>query len=284
MNSSKYHFSVLPADVHKGRFFPLRIDQFLRLLIPELSKRKISEISKEGKLRVNNRKASPGEMLLGSEEILLEVILDPLIPSSKRISEKSSYTLEVIYEDEDMIAVCKPRGMHSVLQKHNDPLTLADLLADYYPAFVEAGRDPKESGLVQRLDYWTSGVILAAKNRKVWEFLHEQFLSKNVKKTYLAQINNTKIIPIIEKSEVKVEFFKQLNDKTLIRVLLRDGSRHIVRKTLAKAGFPLQGDIEYGGDIIIDDGFFLHAESLTFLSFKNESKNIQIPSAYFSSL
>jgi 23S rRNA pseudouridine1911/1915/1917 synthase len=259
-------FSIVPYASIEEDILPARIEVVLREVFPQYSRKVIAEHCTLGKILVNGRKTRKGKMLFGKEEIQFETLPEERIPSLKRsgiTSDPNRPKLNCLYEDEFIVAINKPRGMHSVLQKEEDPLTVADLLADYLPALLDAGRDKKESGLVQRLDYWTSGIMLACKTKVTWEFLHEQFVSGQVTKTYLAEIEppNGKI-PDYEEG-LRFELLETLPEKALLRVFSNDGSRHIVRKTLASMGYPLLGDKEYGSKYP-GKGFMLHAESITF--------------------
>jgi 23S rRNA pseudouridine1911/1915/1917 synthase len=277
---SEYRFSLLDDSFQKDLSLPARLDTVLREIFPLLSRKKIAVINDNNKLFVNDRPARPGDMLYGREEIFFEGQVEELLPSSGRPALSDIGVLpelNIIYEDEHIIAVNKPRGMHSVLQRHSDPLTLADLLADYEPKLITAGRNPGESGLVQRLDYWTSGILLACKERKDWEILHQQFVSKQVEKTYIAEIDkNISDLPTRHKSFV-FEIYKSLPESTLVRITLKDGSRHIVRKTFSDLGYPLLGDTEYDSPETAREGFFLHAETICFLNFNKRKLVLNAP-------
>lgn len=275
----------------------LRIDAFLRELPFGLSRAKARNLCESGEVSVGGRKAKAGLIVYGQEEI--EILLDviPVVPGTFRIIKEElqafevdpKLKMEVIYEDETLLCVRKPRGMHSVLQRLSDPFSLADIIASERPETRKAGRDVKESGLVQRLDYWTSGIILACKTRDTWEALHGEFLQKNVEKTYIALIEKGCKISLKDTPFNKIEQLgrdnKELhssdNRLELIRIYIKDGARHIVRKTLADMQRPLVGDIEYsspsrGHTCLVKEGasedqmsveregFFLHAESLRF--------------------
>lgn len=227
-------------------------------------------------------------MLQGKEQICILTNLEELTPSISRISSiqeanknEKIQEIEILYEDENIICLEKQRGMHSVLQQFNDPLTVADLLVSYNENCLLAGRDKKEGGLIQRLDFWTSGLMLAAKDRKTWEDLHEEFIKKRVKKTYLALVSKeSKNLNELFQDYTKgnlcfdwLEIVSEVSSSALIRVGLSDGSRHVVRKELSRSGFPLVGDEKFGTgnkkfyfENVIDkdpeEGFFLHAESI----------------------
>jgi 23S rRNA-/tRNA-specific pseudouridylate synthase len=258
------NFSVIGNPSKDLLSFPARLDYFMRLLFPDLTKKKFALICKNRNILLNGRLAKPGDLIHGKEEISFSYSFEKLVPSLSRIIEINKPNipkLNIIYEDEFILCIDKPRGMHSVLQKASDPVTLADLIADYCPDLINVGRDEKEAGLVQRLDFWTSGLIIAAKTKECWEYLHNEFKEKNVEKTYIAEIEKNYLNLPMFYNDAKLELFKELPDSMLIRITLRHGERHIVRKIFSSLNCPLIGDKEYGSKVE-KDGFFLHAESI----------------------
>ncbi len=109
---------------------------------------------------------------------------------------------EVIYEDEDLLAINKPAGLivHKVIrskvekkdlesriQHPEEETTLVDWLLSRYPEIKTVGDDPMtRPGIVHRLDKETSGVMLVARNQKTFEYLKGLFQGHEVQKTYLA--------------------------------------------------------------------------------------------------
>lgn len=91
----------------------------------------------------------------------------------------------LLYEDDDLLIVNKPCGIHSVEQRESDCASVAAALASYLPSLRTVSRDPLESGLVQRLDFETSGALIAAKNSSVWQRLRELLQEGEIKKHYL---------------------------------------------------------------------------------------------------
>ena len=77
--------------------------------------------------------------------------------------------LKTLYEDDFLLIVDKPRGIHSSKLYGSEQPALADVLLQYLPALADAGEDPLEAGLTHRLDYWTAGLLIVAKKRSAWE-------------------------------------------------------------------------------------------------------------------
>jgi 23S rRNA-/tRNA-specific pseudouridylate synthase len=169
---------------------------------------------------------------------------------------------KVVFEDESMFVFDKPREIHSVLLREDDPVTLADYAVTYYPEALYASPKELDGGLVQRLDYYTSGLCIVAKTSESWELIHSHLVNHQVLKTYQAKVDNKITSEDLQKAVggglfVGASNVSTGNDSSIVEVSLRDGSRHIVRKSLSRIGFPLIGDIDYKGPAGVGAGFFL---------------------------
>jgi len=203
----------------------------------------------------------------------LSVDPDPLAP----INEVEKVL--VLHEDEDLLAVEKPAGLLSVPGKEIN-YSLASIIKKQFPHI-------KGPGLVHRLDYETSGVVLIAKSLKIYQLLQKQFTSRTIKKTYVAILQNsithnkgTVRLPlradIINRPRQLVCFdqgkqatteYQQLNsDKNGVRVQFHPitGRTHQLRVHAAhKLGLnsPIVGDSLYGKR---GGRLFLHAQEIVF--------------------
>lgn len=108
-------------------------------------------------------------------------------------------TINILYEDEDLVAVNKPAGLVVHSDGRTKEETLVDWILEKYPGSEEVG-EPQggiiRPGIVHRLDRDTSGVLLIAKTQKGFEHLKKQFQDRTVKKTY-----NTFVYGIIKEDE-----------------------------------------------------------------------------------
>ena len=91
----------------------------------------------------------------------------------------------ILFEDEFLLIVDKPARLHSVENKASLEPSLATLLKTRSDLFTLASPREEDGGLVHRLDRDTSGIIVAAKTRDVWNALHQAFLSGEITKSYL---------------------------------------------------------------------------------------------------
>src|SRR3989338_2529370 len=97
--------------------------------------------------------------------------------------------LSIIYQDNDIVVVNKPAGIavHKGITEKGE--TLADWLVEKFPEMKKVGDEPElRPGIVHRLDKDTSGVLVAARNQKSFEFLKNQFQKREVVKKYLALV------------------------------------------------------------------------------------------------
>jgi 23S rRNA pseudouridine1911/1915/1917 synthase len=227
--------------------------------------------------------------------------------------------LDIIFEDPFLCVLNKPSGIHSVNLSAEDKAepSIASLLIQYDPAFEIASLKPQDGGLINRLDFETSGAIIAAKDRATWNFLFEEQRNQRINKTYLALVDGEICDKISietwiysryrssqkvsvepannrqpERSQLATtEFFplKFLPNKrlTLVRALAHAARRHQIRAHAAYLGHPLIGDELYGStrnlkDVIslkqTNPGFALHAHTLSFRHPDNlETYNFEAP-------
>jgi len=182
----------------------------------------------------------------------------------------SSMTLEVLYEDNHLIAVNKPAGM----------LVQEDLLPEVKKYLKEKYQKPGNVflGLIHRLDRNVSGIVLLAKTSKGASRLSEQFRLHTIEKIYHAWVegvpqpskgilrhflsknehaNKTKVfekeVPDSQYAELSYELVKTEGDFSLVKVYLKTGRSHQIRAQLAHIGCPIVGDVKYGAKKALPD-------------------------------
>ncbi|MFP6663070.1 MAG: RluA family pseudouridine synthase [Deltaproteobacteria bacterium] len=209
--------------------------------------------------------------------------------------------LRVMRSTTGVLVIDKPAGLPTLSLAGQDEDTLAARVAAFDPGCREAGA-PLESGLVQRLDTGTSGLILAARNADAWRALREQIAGHELQKTYLCLVagtlagDQTIATPIgqhrksrrrmialsheapperyrTQVAESRMTVLGRAGNGTFVRVATSTGARHQVRVHLASIGHPIVGDTLYGGPDLSDTyyggaaladapGHCLHAESI----------------------
>ena len=213
----------------------------------------------------------------------------------------SSLSTKFLYEDEDLFVIEKPWGLHSV-EVEGGGESLAGQLLKLHPELAHASDKEGDAGLVQRLDFDTSGLLLGAKSRPMWSSLHEQLLGGRIEKYYKVLLSGELTKPLSISSfigspyrggkkvrvypdessmrgkvralwgETKIEPVQvDALGNTVAIVKASPARRHQVRAHSAHCGHPLVGDSLYGANKLLRDlyteerTFFLHCSHLSFV-------------------
>ncbi|HQH26163.1 MAG TPA: RluA family pseudouridine synthase [Oligoflexia bacterium] len=283
---------------------PQRIESFLALHVAGLTRRQARIMCEQGCILLNGKKARSGTIVrAGDQVIITEKIWQPEACPELAASQRGWSKEQVLYEDDDLLVVFKPRAMPSMRLRRDDPLTLADCIAHYCPACLHASPDAREAGLVQRLDYFTTGAVLIAKTRTIWNALYAQLLNALIDKKYyaliegkpaeaeftvslaLVQLSGVRKMKAIQsasadrynkvfQAETRVKLLGQLRLSgalvSLVELNCTRVRRHQIRVHLAAVGHPLAGDQQYGSQYSscglsgVEAGFFLHAAEIAF--------------------
>jgi 23S rRNA pseudouridine1911/1915/1917 synthase len=248
---------VLTFKVYR-QFSGLRLDRFIQLQIPRLSRTRAQEIIRSCAFRSDGTPRRPSELVREGEVVLLvrQQFIEPETP----------LYFDVLYQDEAILAVDKPAGltMHPTATYHKH--TLSHLLKQRYES--NGVRGPR---IVHRLDRETSGVVLCGCTLDDERILKRAFEDHKVKKTYLAivrgrinQDTGTIEFPLAPKKEglhflIEVcqpgqgwdactEFAVRERgmDHTLVELYPRTGRQHQLRVHLSEIGHPIVGDKLYG--------------------------------------
>jgi 23S rRNA pseudouridine1911/1915/1917 synthase len=174
--SSSIHRELAVPSVDSGT----RLDRFVAMHCPEVTRTRVQELIEAGLVLVNSRPAKGSHRLRGGERIQIEIQPRPPLRA-----EAESIPLDILYEDDDVIAINKPAGMTVHAGAGNPSGTLVNALLGRGQALSQ-GVDALRPGIVHRLDKGTSGIILVAKNDAAHAKLAESFRQREVKKTYIA--------------------------------------------------------------------------------------------------
>lgn len=265
----------LPADLGK------RLDRFLRERLPEYSRSRLQRWIETGRVQVNGTPGKRSYVLKGSERIHVE---PAELPPLRAVAE--DLPLEILYEDDDVIAVNKAAGMtvHSGAGRHSG--TLVNALLHRYGALSGVG-DPVRPGIVHRLDRLTSGVLLIARTDAAHRGLARQFSSREVEKVYLALVHGRlkadqgRITTPITRDPLRrlrmtaklargrsaiteYRVLKRFEKFTLLEVKIATGRTHQIRVHMASIGHPVAGDKLYGAPASTLGRYFLHAHRISF--------------------
>jgi len=160
-----------------------RLDVIVAEHFSQLSRTRAQELIDSGHVHLDGKPARKGSLhVRGGEKISIEITERPAMTA-----KAEAIPLEVLYEDQDVIAINKPAGMTVHAGAGNVSGTLVNALLGR-GLELSRGGNPLRPGIVHRLDKETSGVILVAKNDAAQAKLGEAFQQRAVKKTYLALV------------------------------------------------------------------------------------------------
>lgn len=252
----------------------LRVDVWLARAL-ELPRARVKELLERGAVRIGGRVPRKGDRTVAGARV--EVTLETVDP---RPVPQPELPLDVLHVDAQLVAVNKPAGLPSHPLEPGERGTMVNALVARYPECADASVDPREGGLVHRLDTLTSGVLLATRTPEAWRAVREAFAERRVDKRYLAVVTG----PVADTGEIDLPLrhrgdhvepavegggrealseFRVLSrsgDAALLEVRIHTGVLHQIRAHLAAIGAPVLGDTAYGGRPHPGSGrFFLHA-------------------------
>ncbi len=239
----------------------IRLDKLLAERFVHHSRTYFQYLIKKNCILVNGMPIKKKERLVAGDEvdIQFEALPEVLLQAEKIF-------LEILYEDEEIIAINKPSGMvtHPAPGHHSGTVVHALL---HHCRTLSSGSAVCRPGIVHRLDKETSGILLAAKTTQAHQKLVEMFSRRELEKTYLAvcigsfEGNGSIVEPIkrhpIRRKEMAIDvegkpatsLFKVIDSDgifSFIEVRPITGRTHQIRVHLKYKGFPVLGDSVYG--------------------------------------
>ena len=256
-----------------------RIDTYLAKLL-DISRSKIAKMLEENIL-VNGLKVKNSYTVKLDDKITVTLLEDDGLSF-----EPEKMDLNIVYEDDDVIVVNKENGVVVHPAVGNKSHTLVNGLVYHSKNLSKSTFRP---GIVHRIDAYTTGLLMVAKNDEAHEFLSEQLANKTVHRKYVALVwgiinNDTGTIdaPIGRDSNdrkkmgvtannskeavTNFKVLKRFKSATLIELILETGRTHQIRVHMNYIGFPIVNDPVYGKRKLIDNsGQCLHAKELGFI-------------------
>jgi 23S rRNA pseudouridine1911/1915/1917 synthase len=250
----------------------LRIDKFLMVKLPNVSRSKVQEAIKEGVVLVNGKAVTPNHRIHPKDEIVI------LMPEKDHVTEviPENIPLNIVYEDEDLLIINKEAGMVVHPGHSNWTGTLVNALAYHFQNLPTSRNGEMKPGLVHRIDKDTSGLLVIAKTEQAMTHLSKQFFDHSSERTYYALVwgllNNDEgtieghigrslkdrrasaVFPEGEYGKPAITHYKvleRLRYVTLVQCNLETGRTHQIRAHMKFIGHPLFGDAMYGGDQIL---------------------------------
>ncbi len=262
-----------------------RIDKFLSVLLEDSSRNAIQKLIENSKVLVNGQAVNKKYKIRVDDEVrLLPSELKPLDAQPENIP------LDIVYEDNDLLVVNKPRGMVVHPAPGNYSGTLVNALLFHCKDSLSGINGVLRPGIVHRIDKDTSGLLIVAKNDKAHIGLAEQIKEHSFTREYNAVIvghlkepTGTINAPIGRNPKDRKKMcVTQLNSKNAVThysvieeypgyshicLRLETGRTHQIRVHMAHSGHPVAGDFVYGNDkkSAFLNGQCLHAIKIGFV-------------------
>jgi len=270
--SSRPKRVVLIVDAAKAG---ARLDRFLVDQRPERSRGQVQRDVRAGHVTVSGTVIRQSSYRLQSNDEIVWILHD------RPALRPAPIHLDILYEDDDLVAVDKPTGLVVHPGAGTDEPTLVEGLL--WNRSLPPSDDPVRPGIVHRLDKETSGVLVAAKTPAALSELQRQFAARSVTKSYLAVVQGTfreeegtidapvgrnpaaprrmSVRPQGRVARTEFRVLRRLGGSTLLLAQPRTGRTHQLRVHLSYIGHPVVGDSVYGkGEA---ERLYLHAWRLT---------------------
>lgn len=237
-----------------------RLDQALAELFPDYSRSRIKEWILDDRVQVNGRLVNkPKEKMLGGEQISIDALID----EDMRF-EPQNLPLNIVYEDDDILVINKPRDFVVHPGAGNPDGTVLNALLYHYPDIADMPR----AGIVHRLDKDTTGLMVVAKTVPAQTRLVESLQLREITREYEAVANGrmtaggkveepisrhpTKrthmaVNPMGKPAVTHYRVMEHFRAHTRLRLRLETGRTHQIRVHMAHINHPLVGDQLYGG-------------------------------------
>ncbi|HRX85058.1 MAG TPA: RluA family pseudouridine synthase [Phycisphaerae bacterium] len=250
-----------------------RIDKYLHGRFPRISRTMMQKLIKQGDVTINGRAVKCSYEPAAND--LVELKVPPPVPTDVLPEE---IPLDIIYEDEHMLAINKQIGIICHPSGPAQMGTIANGLAFYAGQNLSHGDDPFRPGIVHRLDKNTSGVMLVAKTDEAHWRLGLQFERRLIQKTYFGicegvvqldgdiidqplaahpMIQDRYCIPgfptremLFKEAVTQYRVQERFTGFTIVHMFPKTGRTHQLRVHMSAIGNPLLGDTFYGGHFV----------------------------------
>ncbi len=240
-----------------------RLDKLLSELFPDLTRSYLQSLIKEGCVTVNGKKAKAGQKTGTGALVSVE------IPEPEELSiEPEDIPLDILYEDDDLIIVNKPKGMVVHPAPGHYSGTLVNALMFHCRDSLSGINGVLRPGIVHRIDRNTTGSLIVCKNDAAHRFIADQLSVHSITRKYRAIVHgvlgqdgtvNAPIgrhpqnrkemavgVPHGKEAVTHYRVLEQFRDFTYIECQLETGRTHQIRVHMKSIGHPILGDDVYG--------------------------------------
>ena len=261
-----------------------RLDKALTVLLPDLTRSAVQKIIDSGGVTVGGNVANKKYKCKECDTLRITV------PEAKPLeAEAQDIPLDIVYEDDDLLVVNKPKGMVVHPANGNPDGTLVNALLHHCGDSLSGINGVIRPGIVHRIDKDTSGLLIVAKNDMAHVSLAEQIKEHSFTRAYEAVVygnikddnltvnqpigrspkDRKKMAVTLKNSKpavTHIEVIERFGDFTHIRCTLETGRTHQIRVHCAHIGRPVAGDPVYGPKKVITElnGQCLHAKHIGF--------------------
>ncbi len=241
-----------------------RIDKYLNLLMDSLSRSYIQKLLSEGHVTVNSKSIKANYRLKSDDDVRL--LLPPLVTPD---IVPENIPLSVLYEDDDIIVVNKPKGMVVHLAAGHYSGTMVNALLYHCSGKLSGINGVLRPGIVHRIDKDTTGSVIACKNDTAHASIAEQLKEHSIVRRYHAIVlgnlkedsgtvrtmigrhpTDRKKMAVVtgggKEAITHYQVLKRFDKYTYIECRLETGRTHQIRVHMAHLGHPLLGDEVYG--------------------------------------
>ena len=264
-----------------------RLDKLLSLHFPDYTRSKISNLIEDGLILVNGKNVSKNYKPQTGDAVKIFV---PEPEEYKAVAQ--NIPIDIVYEDDDIVVVNKPKGMVVHPAHGNYDGTLVNALLYHCKGTLSGINGVMRPGIVHRIDKDTSGLLVVAKNDNAHNSLAKQFKDHSIEREYRTVVfgnlkNDSGVIdkPIgrhavdrkkmsctlsnSKRAVTHYEVIERYNGFAYVKCNLETGRTHQIRVHMADMGHFVVGDTVYGREIskinIPFEGQCLHAKTLGFM-------------------